>query len=509
MKRLIPTTSTLFALVLATATLHAQQPAADTPAAPAATIAPPSTLAPGDSHIRIVRLSALRGAVQLDRNTGSGFEPTMTNMPIVEGSRLKTELGVAEVEFEDGSALRLATDTTVEFPDLILHADGVRSSTINLKKGMAYLSLSSARTNDIALRIGDRTLILEPSTHLRVDYDPARLEVAVFSGAAHFEDPTLPPITKKHTLELSLTTAAPPTLLSKVEDHPFDLWDKQSTDYQKNYSRGNALASSPYQYGTSDLNYYGSFADFGGCGMMWRPYLASSAWDPYGNGVWANYTGVGYSWVSPYPWGWTPFHYGAWNYCPGSGWGWVPGGQWHNLNNVPASSVGQSLKTASGTPIHGPHPPTPPTSGHASLVAANRTPLTFSTLKNGESFVFTKNSAGLGVPRGELGNLNKISRNVEQHGFVTQPVYAVSSIAANPHSNMATPSAGRGEFQGVTTLRPGQPGINSASRSGPSPSGQSPAWSNTVSAPASSAGSFSHGASAPSGGGSTGGTSHK
>ena len=70
-------------------------------------------------------------------------------------------------------------------------------------------------------------------------------------------------------------------------------------------------------YGSSDLNYYGSFSNTG-CGSMWRPYFASAAWSPYDNGMWAYYPSVGYSWVSPYPWGWIPFHSGNWVNCGGA-----------------------------------------------------------------------------------------------------------------------------------------------------------------------------------------------
>ena len=70
------------------------------------------------SKVRIVRLSEVKGVVLLDRNIGRGFEPAVTNMPIVENSRLQTGDGVAEVEFEDSSSLRLAPHSLVVFPQL-------------------------------------------------------------------------------------------------------------------------------------------------------------------------------------------------------------------------------------------------------------------------------------------------------------------------------------------------------------------------------------------------------
>ena len=67
------------------------------------------------SKVRIVRLSEIRGAVQLDRSNGHGYEPALVNLPVVEQNRLKTDVGVAEVEFEDNSTLRVGPDSEVQF----------------------------------------------------------------------------------------------------------------------------------------------------------------------------------------------------------------------------------------------------------------------------------------------------------------------------------------------------------------------------------------------------------
>src|SRR3981081_3955712 len=72
-----------------------------------------------DSQARIVRLSDVQGAVQIDKNTGMGFEKAFLNLPITQGTRLRTrDTGRAEIEFEDGSAVRLAPNTTIDFSRL-------------------------------------------------------------------------------------------------------------------------------------------------------------------------------------------------------------------------------------------------------------------------------------------------------------------------------------------------------------------------------------------------------
>src|SRR5260370_3968888 len=42
---------------------------------------------PGDSHVRIVRLSDVKGNLALDRKTGLGFEQTLQNMTLVAGGK--------------------------------------------------------------------------------------------------------------------------------------------------------------------------------------------------------------------------------------------------------------------------------------------------------------------------------------------------------------------------------------------------------------------------------------
>ncbi|MGB8776394.1 MAG: FecR domain-containing protein, partial [Terriglobales bacterium] len=92
--------------------------------------------ASAESKARIVRLSEVQGTVRLDRAAGDGFDKAFLNLPVVEGSRLKTgKDGRAEVEFEDGSALRLAPDSEVDFGRLALGDDGQKLSTVQLVSG--------------------------------------------------------------------------------------------------------------------------------------------------------------------------------------------------------------------------------------------------------------------------------------------------------------------------------------------------------------------------------------
>ena len=452
-------------LAAASVSVIAQETGAAT--APGAVTAPVDNGArPGDSHVRIVRLSEVRGTMGLDRGTGAGFEQTMQNMPIVEGEKLQTAAGFAEVEFEDNSTLRLTPNSRVDFPLLALRSTGAKASTMKVLKGTVYVTTESTKENEFVVEAGAATLVVAPSTHLRLDFDGESALLSVFKGSVEVQrgmDTTI--VDKKETLSLG---AGEMTVGKKIAEEPYDAWDKQSMEYHEAYANANSFAGGGNAFGLSDLNYYGSFIN-SSCGQMWQPYMVSAAWNPYSNGVWAMYPGAGYSWVSPYPWGWLPYHSGSWGFCQGAGWGWQPGGQFYGLNNYAMNNgvvggVGGVGGIAPGTltkgVVHSPlrpaiMPQAPSAAAGAarpSLVMTNEKPIVFSRTDQSGNFVFQRDSAGLGVPRGSQVNLNKISNDVVRHGSASMALEG-----AGPGNN--------GASRGPMTLRPaGSSGASMADR---------------------------------------------
>ena len=427
-----------------------------TPARAAADDAPATAV----SKIRIVRLSEVRGAVQLDRSTGKGFEAAMANLPIVENNRLRTSQGVAEVEFEDNSTLRLAPDSVLEFPQLARRADGPTLSTVRLLRGTAYVSLVKSKGNEFNLSFDKENVVLPAGSHVRLSTDDASASLAVFDGTAHVDGPQgATEVARKETVVFHLVDQSQPTVERKVAAETYDEWDKESSGYHARTAAMSAVSGTPYSYGLNDLAYYGNFFNAGSCGMMWQPYFVSAGWDPYANGAFAYYPGAGYSWVSPYPWGWTPYHYGSWSFCPGTGWGWQPGGLWNGLNNVAFSGSQAPLRF---------HPPTgSPAPGESTLTFVGTKPLVRSEMQSGDSFVFRKDSAGLGIPRETLGRLDKLSHETSQHGFATTHVYLSAPVVNQQGVPLAGPvSVHRGysesPIRNGEVSRQGQSGSSSA-----------------------------------------------
>ena len=438
--------------------------------------------AAGGSQVRIVRLSQVKGDVRLDRNTDQKFELAFLNLPIIAGERLKTMEGLAEVEFEDNSSLRLTPNSLAEFPTLGRDAMGATTTTVKLLKGSLYVSLADSKANgSFTVNAGNETMTIAPASHLRLDLQDSTAKLVVFKGSVSVADASGTTLVgKKKAITFDTASSAPPVFAHNDGDAVFDKWDKTEADYHQARSASSSFVNAPYAYGTTDLNYYGSFADYGGCGSLWRPYLASAAWNPYGSGVWSYYPGSGYSWVSPYPWGWTPYHTGSWEYCAGSSsWGWRPGGSWNGLNNLQAATSVRGVSR--------PAPPSAPRPGQPTLVAVNMAAAPVSSVNAKNDFVFRGNSAGLGVPRSAFTNLGKISQSLGQGSSVSRSISDSQAerglIAINrPAAAAATPSS-------MAAYSPGTVGTAAPS---------SPARA-VASMPSSSAGG-SHGGPASSGG---------
>jgi hypothetical protein len=417
-----------------------------------------------DSNVRIVRLSYIEGGVEIDRNTGQ-FEKAITNLPITTGAKLRTEAdGRAEVELEDGSTVRLGSNTAVQFPQLSLRDSGVKASTIEVQNGTAYVEFSGAKGNELSVRFADQRIELTQAAHLRIICGQQGQSVAVFKGNIQVEGPSGTVQVKKNQTATLDPSANAPVIAKEVEPEPLDSWDKQQSQYQQRYASNSYDNYSPYRYGTSDLAYYGTFFNAPGYGMLWQPYFVGAGWDPFMDGAWAFTPGFGFGWVSGYPWGWVPYHYGSWVFLPGYGWAWQPGGVWRPWYSQP-----QLVRAPTG--FRPPQPPTTIATRGTTIVGVNRGPASSPASRSGNKILIRTNSAGLGVPRGQVSDLAKVSRQVQERGTATQHVQTA------PISRAPAPLAGGNSPRGMDSPRGRSQPASSSPRSSPPPSSPSPRMS--------------------------------
>jgi hypothetical protein len=262
--------------------------------------------------------------------------------------------------------------------------------------------------------------------------------LAVFSGdvQAEGESGTVA-VSKNHTASFDLTHGDRYTLAKNLEPDPFDAWDKRQDQYHQQYANNSYSSYSPYAYGTSDLNYYGNFSNVLGYGTVWQPYFAGAGWDPFMNGAWAFAPGFGYGWVSAYPWGWTPYHYGAWVYLPSNGWAWQPGGSWAGW------SAPRIVHPPSNFVL-----PQPPSSTDQGMTVVNRGPVPVQLGRSSNRLEISRNSAGLGIPRGGIKNLNQLSSTVQQQGFATAKVHTVPLETNSWRGGNYAPASQMGAWHG-------------------------------------------------------------
>jgi len=377
--------------------------------------APPAL---AESQARIVRLSDVKGTVQIDKNSGLGFENAFANLPITQGTQLRTrDNGRAEIEFEDGSTLRIIPNTTVEFDRLGLSDEGKRISAVELVEGRVYVNWLGKSGDEFTLNFSQEKVSLGLAAHFRVASSSSLSEVASFKNDVEVAGPSSAvKVGKNKLVSFDSNDNDRSTLAKNIEEDPYDQWDEQSIEYHDQHARNNAA---PYGYGSSDLSYYGAYSNVPGYGTMWQPYFVGVGWDPFMDGAWSWYPGMGYMWASAYPWGWMPYYYGNWAFVPGYGWGWQPGGwgTWKGgIHYV-------------GATIAGFRPPAVPSGSVGTVVVGKGGPVT-ETLST--ETVIRSGSAGLGIPRGSYENLHHLNAQVAKTGFVevhSPPAFGVSSSA--------------------------------------------------------------------------------
>src|ERR1700722_14904488 len=130
-RRLVSLVICLFALACFVAFALSNAHAAQQPPAPVAL-----------SHARVVSLSMVHGLVALRKSeTGEWFHATL-NAPVEEGFVIATERNsFAEVQFENGSTVRIGEFSRVEFNQLALAPHSGHVNHLTLVVGLATVNV--------------------------------------------------------------------------------------------------------------------------------------------------------------------------------------------------------------------------------------------------------------------------------------------------------------------------------------------------------------------------------
>lgn len=282
----------------------------------------------GLSHVRVVRLSFVEGRAAVRTPGSDQWGEATVNTPIQEGFSLSTdEKSFAEVQFENGSTVRLGQLSVIDFTQLALTAKGDHLNHMALEQGYATFDVLPEHHDEYAVSVAGVSLTVQGKTEFRADSNGERMRVEVFSGSVRAADSSqTETLAQNRTLVRDSNPAASFQITDKVEQDDWDKWAKARGQQSTLAAKDEAItppAPGPL-YGWDDLDVYGEWNYFPGYGNGWAPY-EPEGWSPYAAGMWNWYPGMGYTWISGEPWGWLPFHYGFWNFDAGMGWFWMPG----------------------------------------------------------------------------------------------------------------------------------------------------------------------------------------
>jgi len=326
-----------------------------------------------DDQIRAVRLSNVVGGVQILSGAETEFAQAYPNMPLMQGSTLKTgEDGRAEIQLEDGSVLRLTPNSSAALSVLSRTSDGNTNSEIDLLTGLAYVESKGAANQRFVVHFGGNEVISPAPASFRVNLDANPVEFAVLDGSAHLSNGTAYAVDVRanETVRFDPNDGGRYFLAQGVDPDSWDQWNADRDQAMSQMAAQETREAQGSGAGWSDLDYYGNWYSASDGTSFWMPDGAGAGWDPYGSGYWGYYGGAGgYVWISGYPWGWLPYHCGMWNYYDGfNGWGWVPS----NCSNrwYPSGGIGYAPPRYRRLPH--PNPVGPVVGGYPRLPLRNR-----------------------------------------------------------------------------------------------------------------------------------------
>ena len=270
------------------------------------------------------RLTYVQGDVFVQRTSDLGTERGEVNLVLVQGDKLGTGAGQAEVNFGRRNYLRLAENSKVEFA--VLPTGGDNHVKIHVLEGSAYLRVGTlsgekafeVHTPDVSCYILDEGLYrlnVVPDGQTEVLVTEGSLEAAGEEGSVVVRAGESVTAANGRLLGEPAYAAAP--------SDAFARW---------NASRDALFAQrSPSRYLPSQIDEYEEELDQNGhwtyeqpYGYVWIPYVVDAGWRPYYYGRWSWYPLIGWTWISSEPWGWSVYHYGRWHWQFGLGWYWIP-----------------------------------------------------------------------------------------------------------------------------------------------------------------------------------------
>ena len=283
-----------------------------------------SGLAEELSQVRLLRASLVEGDVTYQRPDLDRWIDLNVNTPLLEGDKVWAgNDGRAEVEFEDGTFIRLNSNSIVEISHLGSQS-GSGQIEMQFVRGIGSFEIQQSEM----IFVIDTPLFsmrIKEAASFRVDLEEnGSGRMVVFEGSIEVAGEKAHLYVRKGEIIRFLSEDPERYFLSAdYQQDDWDRWNEERTTYiakrqQDRRHDGDA------GWTMTDMENSGNWYTDSEYGNVWSPGLGAD-WAPYRNGRWVWYGDLGWTWVSYESWGWVPYHYGRWTYSTSLGWCWVPG----------------------------------------------------------------------------------------------------------------------------------------------------------------------------------------
>jgi Family of unknown function (DUF6600)/FecR protein len=267
-------------------------------------------------------LSVVDGTATLERE--GRVDPAEPNQILLAGDRLRTDRGRVEILFEDGSALDIDQNSSLDL---------LSDSLVRLLQGRIRVTLARA-TNSGDYRIDSvaGTAWLRTAGEYRVSLSDPRaadlqMQLIVDRGSAELENDLGRTLVRAGTSAVVDARSAPslPFAASAALADAFDRWAQDRRDERLGYTSTRYLPDDLRPY-SGDFDRYGSWIYDASYGYVWYPRVTST-WRPYYDGRWSQVGVFGWVWVGAQRWSWPTHHYGRWG-VTSDRWFWIPDRRW-------------------------------------------------------------------------------------------------------------------------------------------------------------------------------------
>ena len=273
-----------------------------------------------DYYIQLSRISMMEGNVGYQRVPDEEWTAASANMPLEPGDRIYTGRGGrVEIEFEEGSALRLAENTDIEI--LTLDEDFVQ---IRMLLGTASLTVEGG----VDFEIGSPAAAFSTEANGIYRFEVAedgRSEAIVRKGRLETVNNNFTRVTRNGDLIRVYPDATGPVVTNYNGRDAWDEWTDRRDADRRPSSAARRYIPNNVSIGVAELDRHGRWVYVTNYGWGWLPYSVASSWSPYSVGRWVYRSRFGWTWVSYETWGWLPYHYGRWYRDARFGWTWFPG----------------------------------------------------------------------------------------------------------------------------------------------------------------------------------------